>query len=179
MKQPNALPRQAADPDQADWLSALYDGEAEVPLERDTLRAILADAGVRRGWREYSLIGDALRQDLNDPARSTRVMEKFAAALAAEPTVLAPRLAARGYSGTGRWLAAVASVAALGWIVYVVLPQGEAPVSEWQFAEGAVSAAEVGFEGLPYLAAHQDYAHAVLSAPEMRFTQVSLKGAGE
>jgi len=33
---------------------------------------------------------------------------------------------------------------------------------------------QVNSEVLPYLAAHQDYAHAVLSTPEMNITQVSL-----
>jgi hypothetical protein len=31
---------------------------------------------------------------------------------------------------------------------------------------------------MPYLAAHQDYAYAVVSEPEMRFTRVSLQGDG-
>lgn len=172
MKQLKPLPRPAADADQPDWLSALYDGEAEAPRERDALRATLADAGVRRAWREYGLIGDALRQDLNDPAQSARIMRAFTAALAAEPTVLAPRPLAR----PGRWLAAAASIAALGWIAYAALPQAEAPTSEWRFAEDAATAAEVGIEPSPYLAAHQDYAYAVLTAPEMRFTEVSLSG---
>ena len=67
-------------------LSALIDAEHSVG-ELDSVCAALNDPTVRRDWNDYSLIGAALRAET---WLGFDVSAKVMAALAAEPTVLAP-----------------------------------------------------------------------------------------
>lgn len=75
-------------------ISALMDGEL-APTDSDKLiDELQRDAGLRRSWERYHLIGDALQSHL--PDRLGRDFAgRVAAALADEPVVLAPRQVSR------------------------------------------------------------------------------------
>jgi negative regulator of sigma E activity len=148
-----------------DSVSAFIDGELSDEMLRHTART-LADSEVRRSRHaEYLLIGDALRGVITRP---TNLTERVMAALDSEPTVLAPmhRQASRRPM---LWLAA-ASVAALTWGIWATLPsQDDAPV---QLAASQPN----GVQAL--LAAHEDFAQAVVSSPDMHYTRITLAEAG-
>lgn len=166
-------------------VSALLDGELD-DLES---RRILAQMGVqddaKARWSEYALIGEAMRDQTYSP--SVGFAARFRAALADEPTQLAPvprverRPAAPWY-----WLAAAATVAAIAWTVVGSVPEGNPGVPQMLATRGQNVYTPVSVtvgnrdeqwqtvEAIPYLAAHQDYAHAVIDAPEMHYTPVSL-----
>jgi sigma-E factor negative regulatory protein RseA len=167
MNESSAVRKVEADAD--DWLSALIDGEEPGEAGRQAAGRLLKDDAARRRWAEYALIGDALR---GQGAESGRLMSRFRDALAEEPTVLAPLPSRRSLTPPALWLAAAATVAGITWTVLNAAPEtGSAiPIAAAPMNGMPQMAAEVA----PYLAAHQDYAHAVLSTPEMNITQVSL-----
>ncbi len=148
-----------------DWMSALFDGELS---DEETKRLITgADDATARRWSEYSLIGDALR---GNAAGRPDFGARLHAALAAEPTVLAPKPLAPAANRSYYWMAAAAAVAAIAWSVVSVAPQsGEVAVPV--AANSSVPAAQA--DAGTYLAAHQDYAYALGGEPEMSFTRVS------
>jgi len=123
------------------------------------------------------LIGDVMRgcrvgkPDLNDRIR---------AALAEEPTVLAPMPVAADANRPYYWMAAAAAVAAITWSVLSVSPQGTTePILPVAANSEPVPGGSASNDNVTaYLAAHQDYAYAVSGDPEMRFTKVSLVGDG-
>jgi len=84
---------QAVDPQAAEALSALMDGEVRDPADvAKGCRAWRDDAALRESWHCYHLIGDVLRSDdLAAPgARDAVFLRKLGARLQAEPVVLAP-----------------------------------------------------------------------------------------
>ncbi len=152
-----------------DTLSALLDGELADEQARPLIRRLAAGGPERERFRDYSLIGDTLRGLEHDwPDLTDRVM----AALEDEPTVLAP-VRKPVSRRPALWLAA-ATVAAITWGLWSTNPREEivAPLA---------ANPPAGQEGniLPYLAAHQDFAQAVVSPSEMRMTRVTLAGAGQ
>lgn len=155
--------------DAGDWLSALMDGEVPGDVGQQAAGQLAKDEEARRRWAEYALIGDALR---GQGIESGQFLSRFRAALVDEPTVLAPLPAKRSLTPPVLWLAAAATVAGITWTVLSSAPEtGQViPIAATPVDGMPQMAAEVA----PYLAAHQDYAHAVLSAPEMNITQVSL-----
>lgn len=166
------------------WLSALFDGELETDEADRALGRLGRDAAASRVWAEYSLIGDAMRGCGHD---SASLGARCRAALASEPTILAPVSAAKGRRQPYYWLAAAAAVTAITWSVWQVAPNPgpDLPATAGTALPGAVPAGAVLAANelmpshvMPYLAAHQDFAYAVVSEPEMRFTQVSLQGDG-
>jgi sigma-E factor negative regulatory protein RseA len=161
-----------------DGLSALADGELDFDgsgwqIDPARLGRQLQDEAVVRQWREFALIGDALRGQYSD---TTAFMARFRAALAEEPTVLAPLPAKRELKPPLLWLAAAATVAGIAWVVFQPSPDTapDIPLASIDEADSTRVAAELS----PYLLAHQDYAHAVLTAPEMNVTRVALSGVG-
>lgn len=101
-------------------ISALMDDELDPDAASRCLQRLKQDPDLVQGWRDYHLIGDALRGELR-PSFDAR----FAQRLAAEPTVLAPR-AVRAANGS-RWtavLSAAAGVAAVAVAAWVALPPG-------------------------------------------------------
>lgn len=163
---------QASPAESEAWLSALLDGELDGEEARRAIARLGEDAGAARRWSEYSLIGDAMRGCLAD---SASLDARIRAALAEEPTVLAPVPASPPSHRPYYWLAAAASVAAIAWGVLHVSPRGgDAPAVPVAANEPAAPAP--ASEVQAYLAAHQDYAYAVASEPEMRLTRVSLAG---
>lgn len=161
------------------WLSALLDGELGEDASRKALLRLDQDAQARRVWAEYSLIGDVLRgQGVTQPGLSQRLAE----ALEAELTVLAPMRRPRSHQPV-MWVAAAASVAAVSWLIWSAAPRQElAPQDAGQQVAvqtvppevEPVSASEENALVMPYLAAHQDYAQALVSPTEMHFTKVNL-----
>lgn len=161
-------------------ISVLMDGEAdESDLARD-LVLLRTDAGLRRAWDTYHLIGDTLRGHAA-PALAPLV----AARLAAEPTVLAPRrLVRRG--GIRRFaLSAAASVAGVALVAWLALP-GLKPEPQ-QVAVTAPAAAPaavvtpVAVDVENYLLAHQRFSPAGAMqgvAPYVR-TVVDERGSGD
>jgi sigma-E factor negative regulatory protein RseA len=107
-------------------------------------------------WMCYHVIGDTLR---GTDCRNAGFARRFAARLAAEPTVLAPMPRA-GRTLSFAWAAAatVAAVAVVGWVAVSTV---EAPPMALAKAKEAASvrAAQVGPQTVPadYLLAHQEY----------------------
>ena len=146
------------------WLSALLDGESDD--DAASIGRVARDESLRARWNEYCLIGDAMR---GMPRLAGRLPERVRATLADEPTVLAPPAAPRARPLA--WLAAAATVAAVTWLTVRVEP-GVEPPAQMATRPGVAELAAV--DVLPYLSAHQDYAQALTSNPEMRFSQVAL-----
>lgn len=166
------------DTDAEAWLSALFDGELGPDESKRGIAHAVKEAEAARLWAEYSLIGDVMRGcKLERPGFNARIR----AALAEEPTVLAPMPAAPEHHRPYYMMAAAAAVAAIAWTVIYVSPQGggEPAVTVAANDIPATVARASNNEAQPYLAAHQDYAYAVADEPEMRFTQVSLAGGGQ
>lgn len=158
-----------------DSVSALLDGELGDEMARNVLKRLSPGSVERKRFREYGLIGDALRGLRHDmPGLTDRVM----AALEDEPTVLAP-MRKTSYRRPALWLAA-ATVVAITWGLWNTGPREEtfAPLAANQNANPALAGTESG-NAMPYLAAHQDFAQAVVSPSEMSFSKVTLVGAGQ
>ena len=145
-----------------DWVSALLDGEIPEKESEALLRRFTRDADQLARWSEYCLIGDALR---GTPCPPEHLRQRIHAALAQEPTVLAP-VSKRAKAEPILWLAAVATVAAVTWMVLSAAPDQGVPVE--------IAAGPNDVNVLPYLAAHQDYAQALTSGAEMHFSRVAL-----
>jgi negative regulator of sigma E activity len=154
-------------------LSALFDGEID-NLDRDATHP-----GTAERWRGYALISDVLRGD----GQATRpFMQRMEAALAEEPAVLAPLPRKRTISTPMRWLAAAASLTAISWLLFNGLaPEAGRPVvAESLVAQNDARSAPVPDEAsevMSYLDAHQDYAHAVMTAHDMRFSPITVAEA--
>ncbi len=170
---PNKLESLAVEEDEA-WLSALLDGELDDDAGRGALSKLDKDAEARRKWAEYSLVGDVLRgQGVAQPGLS----ERLTRALENEPTILAPVHRPRSHQPV-LWLAAAASVAAVSWVIWTAAPQQDASqqlaIQGTPVSAEVVNSSEENAEVMPYLAAHQDYAQALVSPTEMHFTRVTL-----
>lgn len=153
-----------------EWLSALLDGELEDGDAERAARQLVQDSGRMRCWSEYCLIGDALRGEV---VLQPGFMQRMHAALAAEPTVLAPmrkKHAAR-ITRPLAWTAAAAAVAAVTWTVWTALPPQSGPIQHVRNSEPVMLQAS---QVMPYVDAHQDFSQAVAIPPEMAFTRVTL-----
>lgn len=149
-----------------DTLSVLLDGELPAEQARLALRQTGAGAEFKARFGEYCAVGDALRGMYPAhaaPDLTARVM----AALEQEPTVLAPMHRPRERRAATLWLAA-AAVSAITWGLWNSLPDQDPAIP---VAAGNVTPP---LDVQPYLAAHQDFAQAVIAPAEMYFTQVSL-----
>lgn len=157
------LPAMRNSPETDDTLSALIDGELADDLVMTALRRLAASNGERARFIEYCAVGDALRgMHAVNPDFTQQVM----AALENEPTVLAPMRKPLDRR-PALWLAA-ATVAAISWGLWQSDPRQQivAPMA-------ATTPVPAG-DAMAYLAAHQDFAQAVMSEPEMRYTRVML-----
>ena len=94
-------------------ISALLDGELPPQALDRTLSALAADDRLRREFGRYQLIGDAMRGEVTS-ARTLEIADAVRARLAQEPTVMAPRRAARpAWRRPAAGVALAASVAAV------------------------------------------------------------------
>ncbi len=150
-----------------DSLSALLDGELSDQAAHQIIHQLANDRARQARYSDYCAIGDFMRGHHDDlPDLTSKIM----AALEDEPTVLAPVRK----PPTRRpllWLAA-AACAAITWGLWGTAPRQENAVPLASLQTPTRAPVDV----MPYLAAHQDYAQAVLTTPEMRFTPVSLSG---
>jgi negative regulator of sigma E activity len=165
------------------WLSALMDGEMDDTQAGRSIGLLGKDADAMRIWSEYGLIGDAMRGCVPD---TCQLNQRIKAALAAEPTILAP--VAKPPRQSVYWVAAAAAVVAITWTVLSVSPvspgvpvaangQMAAPQVAKSSPVRSVSAVDVASNNVaPYLEAHQDYAFTVAGEPDMQFTKISLSG---
>ncbi len=138
-----------------DRISRLMDGELEGAEADAALRELKRPDGFA-AWACYHVIGDALR---GAGGPTPGFADRFAARLAAEPTVLAPR---RRHAPRLPfvWAAAatVAAVAVVGWVAVSMLdPQSMAVAN----ARGAAAVGAAQSKPAPvspeYLLAHQEY----------------------
>ncbi|OIQ86964.1 anti-sigma-E factor RseA [mine drainage metagenome] len=139
-------------------MSALIDSELDAEGAEHLFVALKGEGELSERWSTYHLIGDAMRGESPLSADFTR---RLMQQLEAEPTVLAPRRQAHKSSP---WMTAVAGVAAVMFVGWVVLqqqahaPAGDAAVPT--LAQNTVSPASVS----SYLLAH----HATYSASGMQ-----------
>ena len=94
------------------------DGELDAPDAQRELGAIKTNLEARDKWDTYHLIGDVLR---GDALRLGQLPSEFAKRLAAEPTVLAPRVRRSSRKAVTYALSAAASVAAVAMVAWVAL----------------------------------------------------------
>jgi len=160
--QPQAEPE---DP-QGQTLSALIDGELSDDMAQRSIKQLVQSETERARIAEYLAIGDALRGLNTQPSDFTR---RVMAALENEPVVLAP-LPKVSNRRPALWLAA-ATMAAITWGLWQSGPRDDVNVPLAALQQPASQSVEAQ----PYLAAHQDFAQAVISAPEMHFSKAALE----
>ena len=155
-------------------ISVLLDSEMDRTEAAAAIAALCADPALRRHWHELHRAGDALRSHEVAASDAEDFCRRVAAAIGAEPTVLAPR-AARTASGLRRYwvpgLAIAASAAAVAFIAVPLMPTSETVSTARSSTPGQVAAVEVAAQkplstiatarGLspsfnPYLAAHRE-----------------------
>lgn len=156
-------------------ISMLLDGEMDRVEAEAAIAALCADPAFRRQWHELHRAGDALRSNEVAACDAAHFCARVTAALAGEPTVLAPR-GGRSTSGVRRYwmpgVAIAASVAAIGFIAVPLLRAPETasiaknvaqPVVEVSALDPArkslptIVNARVAVDAFnPYLAAHRE-----------------------
>ena len=142
-----------------DRISELMDGEVDQKSAAQLIEALTRDPEAVRTWRNYHLIGDAMRGGLLLSAGFT---ERLSQRLAAEPTVLAPR---RMRTESPRLFtlsalaASVAAVAFVGWMAFA--PQRQAPAPAMAKlqppAEAKPAIVPMPSSANDYLLAHQGF----------------------
>jgi sigma-E factor negative regulatory protein RseA len=111
-----------------DRISALMDGELDDKSAGLAIELMASDGEARDTWRTYHLISDALGKSR---VLSEGFSERVAAALAKEPTVLAPKR--RPAAEPRRWVALAAGVAAVslvGWLGFAPQQTALPPVAQ-------------------------------------------------
>ena len=143
-------------------ISALMDGELQDDETAVPLQALREKVEARATWREYHLIGDALR---DTQLLSRGFSARFAARLEIEPTILAAAtIPKRAQERRFRVpLSIAASVAAVVTVAFVAYPQltGDPQVAQAP-VPAPVATAEIARVAMPkgaddYLRAHQNY----------------------
>ena len=118
-------------------LSALADGETGGTASAAACTTWRDDAGARRDWHAWQLIGDVLRSDelASDVARDARFLAAVRERLAAEPVVMAPMPMAASIAARrgGRWMLPASMAAGFVLVVgtfAVVRPDLSAPAAD-------------------------------------------------
>jgi sigma-E factor negative regulatory protein RseA len=140
-------------------LSRLMDGELP-DSDVDRVVGLCRSGELLQAWACYHLIGDTLRGSRD---ASPALGRRFAQALAAEPTVLAPRRAAPRAVASWTWAAAasIAAVSVVGWTAVSLTQTPGTAVAKAREA-AAVTAAQLRPQALPqdYVLVHQEYSPA-------------------
>ncbi len=156
-------------------ISLLLDGEMDRTEAEAAIAALCADPALRRHWHELHRAGDALRSNEVAASDAEGFCARVAAAIAAEPTVLAPRAMPAVAALRRLWmpgLAVAASFAAIGLVaVPLMRAPGTAPLANNGTPVREPAAVDVAMQkplpvianarGLnpsfnPYLAAHRE-----------------------
>ena len=124
-------------------LSSLVDGELEPGAAEALLTAICRDPELRNEWATLHIVGDALRSSEVAAVHSPDFCARVSAALALEPTVLAPRVSPVRRSGAlRRYLAPGVAIAASAAVIgFVAVPLLQSPTSVAPTQQVAVTAA--------------------------------------
>ncbi len=143
-------------------ISRLMDGE----LDDEAFIRLCPDLrapDALKTWECYHLIGDQLR---GTPRQSPGFAERFSAALAAEPTVLAPRSARAERPATFAWAVAatLAAVTVVGWTAFSMVDLPPDAVARAREATTIRSAQVSPPVQVPadYLLAHHEYSPATV-----------------
>ena len=108
-------------------ISVLLDGEMDRTEAAAAIAAVCADPALRRHWHELHRAGDALRSQEVAASDAEEFCRRVAAAIGAEPTVLAPR-AAKAKSGLRRyWIPGLAVAASAAAVAFIAVPLMPAP----------------------------------------------------
>ena len=108
-------------------ISILLDGEMDRSEASAALAALCVNAELRRQWHELHRAGDALRSSEVAALDTLDFCSRVRSSIAAEPTVLAPRIAHRA-SGTRRyWMPGLAVAASAAAVAFVAVPLMRAP----------------------------------------------------
>ena len=118
-------------------LSALMDGELDHDQARSVIKSLGSDDTSREHWDLYHVIGEALRgDDLGRATAHDHYTSAIFAALAAEPTVLAPLMIKRPVEKRTRIaLAMAASVITISTIGVVAVQQQSGQVASVQLVQ--------------------------------------------
>ncbi len=144
-------------------ISRLMDGEVD-DAEFERLVAELHDGDARQTWMCYHVIGDHLR---GARGMSTQFHLRVTAALASEPTVLAPSPKRRASQpATFAWAVAatVAAVTVVGWTAFSMVdapPGAVAKAREAVYARAGQAQSKPADVANEYLLAHQEYSPAI------------------
>ncbi|MCL1620080.1 sigma-E factor negative regulatory protein [Ralstonia pseudosolanacearum] len=146
---------QAADAGFAERISALMDGEVAAHEAAAAVELAKDGEGVAH-WREYQLIGDALRSEDLLGAHSTEAfLGRFSAKLDAEPHLLVPAVVQRAQteerhrflvrpSWVRRVMPSTAVAAAVAAVSWVVVPQLRGPTGSGDASPALVAKAQQG-----------------------------------
>jgi sigma-E factor negative regulatory protein RseA len=124
-------------------LSSLVDGELDPKGTDSLLTALCRDPELHGEWVTLHVVGDALRSSEVAALHAPDFCARVSAALALEPTVLAPRASPVRRSGTlRRYLApGVAIAASAAVIAFVAVPLLQSPTAVAPIQQAAVTAA--------------------------------------
>lgn len=114
-------------------ISILLDGEMDRAEAEAAIAALCADPAYRSQWHELHRAGDALRSNEVAACDAAHFCARVTAALAGEPTVLAPRAAKTTSRVRRYWMpgvAVAASVAAIGFIAVPLLRAPETSIAK-------------------------------------------------
>lgn len=142
----------------SDWLSDLMDGEAKGHERIELVKRLCHDARARERWAIYHGIGDAMRGNFE---LSASFSQAFSERLAAEPTVLAPRL--RRYAAP----AAMALAASLAVVSVVALMPGN-ETGGLHLAQDNAAGKSMEAQMAAYMVAHQEFSPVAVASPYQR-----------
>lgn len=137
-----------------DRISQWMDGELDEQAIETTLRALRAGGEALEAWRTYHLISDAMR---DTPLLSAGFTARFAARLAAEPTVLVPGWRAARPRLAFAAAAGVAGVALVGWLAFAPQRQAQTPLAAAVPKQPVVRLTALPKAANDYLLAHQSF----------------------